>query len=58
MRQKVDRIKSEVERDEYSLVKEVDLTKLIGKGPNQNQAIQQNIQTNGSSSIVLPKQKS
>ena len=58
MRQKVDRIKSEVEKDEFSLVKEVDLTKLLGKGSTQNQSVPQNIQTNGLGSVVQPKQKS
>jgi hypothetical protein len=36
MRQKVDRVKVEIERDEYAMVKEVDLTKLISKNGVQN----------------------
>lgn len=34
MRNKVDRIKSEVEKDEFTVMKEVDLTKIVGKGQN------------------------
>jgi len=51
MRQKVDRIKNEVEKDEFSLVKEVDLTKLLGKSTTQNQPLPQITQSNGSSVI-------
>jgi hypothetical protein len=59
MRQKVDRIKNEVEKDEFSLVKEVDLAKLLGKNTSQNQPLPQNIQSNGSSvvSAASGKQK-
>ena len=59
MRQKVDRIKGEVEKDEFSLVKEVDLTKLLAKSTSQTQPVSQNIPSNGGSGVtaVTGKQK-
>lgn len=38
MRHKVDKIKGEVERDEFSAIKEVDPFKLIGKNQSQQQS--------------------